>query len=293
MRHQRGDSRGMERLGTVGHLLGIPEGRWAAGFLVAAVVSAIAHRIRALDVSGAIAATAVGGTIVGAAGWWPGFVLVVFFATSSALSMFSSRTSSTLVQVRGKRRDAIQVLANGGVPALCAVAGFLVADDSPWLTALVAAVAGAAADTWATEIGRFSRSRPRMVTTWSPVAPGTSGAISALGTVGSLGGAFVISLTVAAGAGLGAFATGHSVPELVGTVTVAGVGGSLIDSLLGATIQAAYRCPACKVATEAPIHRCGTAAVPTGGIRWMTNDTVNLLATAGSASVALAWSALG
>jgi uncharacterized membrane protein len=67
---------------------------------------------------------------------------------------------------------------------------------------------------------------------------------------------------------------------------LAGVGGALVDSLLGATVQAVYLCPRCDVLTEAAVHpTCGTRSVHQRGLKWMTNDAVNLLATAAGAII--------
>lgn len=261
--------------------------QWLTGHLAAALAAAAAYGLRALTVSGAIAAAAVGGTIVGAAGWWPGFVLVAFFTTSSALSMYAAARTAVDEQARGKRRDATQVLANGGVPAICAVASAVADSGGPWLVALAAAVAGAASDTWGTEIGRFSRNWPRVITTWKAVAPGTSGAVSGLGTLGSFSGALLIALVAGAGQARGWAVPGSSPLGLIAIVTVAGIAGSIVDSLLGATIQARYRCPTCNQMTEHHIHWCGAPTVFDGGVRWMSNDTVNLLAIAVSAGLGL------
>ncbi len=213
--------------------------------MVACTVAIVAYRLRALTRSGAIAATIVGAVIVATGGWWPGLFLVVFFVTSSALSMYSSNRLASSEQVRGKRRDAVQVMANGGVPAMCAVTSVLVDDRGPWLIAMISAVAGAAADPWATEIGRFSGARPRLITSLRVAPPGTSGAISAIGTAGSLAGALLIALATASGTVFGWVVPGTSVWVLVGVVTAAGFACSIIDSVLDATVQAVYRCPAC------------------------------------------------
>lgn len=256
---------------------------WIAAFVAAGVVAFFAYRLQALAKGGAMAAVIVGGLIVATAGWWPGVVLVTFFATSSALSMYSSRHSDASEQVRGKQRDAVQVLANGAIPTLCAVASLVLNDSGPWLVASASAIAGAASDTWATEIGRFSQSPPRIITTWKIVPPGTSGAISTIGTLGSLAGSLLIALVAASGTFVGWTIPGISAWTLVGIVTVAGLAGSLVDSFLGATVQAEYRCPSCNQATERSTHGCGTPATLTRGLRWMNNDAVNLAAILGSA----------
>jgi uncharacterized membrane protein len=69
--------------------------------------------------------------------------------------------------------------------------------------------------------------------------------------------------------------------------TAAGVAGMLADSLLGATMQAAYRCTVCDAAVEGPRH-CGAAARRLGGHRWITNDLVNALATGAGGALAAA-----
>ncbi len=117
------------------------------------------------------------------------------------------------------------------------------------------------ADTWASELGILSRSRPRLITTGRPVPPGTNGGVTAQGLACSAaGGAFVGAAFGAAGAlgcasgaplrggslcpaghpvmGAGSWLTG---PAGVATLTAVGVAcglfGSLLDSVLGATLQ--------------------------------------------------------
>jgi len=98
----------------------------------------------------------------------------------------------------------------------------------------------------------------------------------------SLGGALVVGLTWAV---LGGGWRGLPVALL------AGLGGSLADSLLGATVQALYRCPICGALTEAEVHRpCGQRTDLARGHRWITNDAVNALSTlAGALLGAAIW----
>jgi len=251
----------------------------------AAAISWVAYRRRALTGDGALAAGSVG-TVVFARGGLPAATaLNVFFVTATVLSRVGARRKAaggTIAQAKGARRDAWQVLANGGVAA----AG-LALDGRVGNGAFLGALAAAAADTWATEIGLLSKTGPRLITTLRPVPPGTSGGVTPLGMLATAAGGTVVgaSWSLARGAFLGA----RAVPVAL----AAGVAGSLVDSLLGATVQAVYWCPQCQGPTETSVHRaCGTAATLRGGLPWMTNDTVNALATVCGAMLgALLWGA--
>ena len=48
----------------------------------------------------------------------------------------------------------------------------------------------------------------------------------------------------------------------------------MVDSILGATVQAMYYCPACEKETERPIHNCGTRTRPMRGVNWLNNDDI-------------------
>jgi len=157
-------------------------------------------------------------------------VLLAFFVSSSLLS---KKTSPP--------RNHRQVLANGGVAAVAALAG-----SWAWFGG---AIAAAAADTWATEIGGHSPTPPRLMTNGIHVPPGTDGGMTLLGTTGGIAGAgFVAGLSYVLG------------QRSASAIAIAGVAGMLVDSLLGATVQ--------------------------GKVRWMDNDAVNLAATLTGAACA-------
>jgi uncharacterized membrane protein len=145
------------------------------------------------------------------------------------------------------------------------------------------------ADTWATELGVLSRAPPRLITTSKPVAPGTSGGLTAAGTLAALGGAALIGL-VAAGFGLAAGQPFLSAAGLFLLACLAGLLGSLFDSLLGATVQAIYYCDACGKETERhPLHSCGAPTRRLRGWRWMNNDWVNFISAAGGTAIGALW----
>lgn len=68
-------------------------------------------------------------------------------------------------------------------------------------------------------------------------------------------------------------------------VMAGGTAGAIADSLLGATLQATFRCPRCERVTEVGEHWCGARTTPHRGVGWMTNDAVNALATLAGAAV--------
>ncbi len=71
-----------------------------------------------------------------------------------------------------------------------------------------------------------------------------------------------------------------------------GLSGSLLDSYLGATVQAMYYCPHCHKETERRVHSCGTATQLLRGLPWLDNDGVNFLTTVAGGCVAMTLHAL-
>ena len=244
----------------------------AAG--IGAVFGVLAWRLRFLDASGAAAGGLFAASLVGLGGWaWaaPGFT---FFFLSSLLSKAGRRRKRAVTDfgAKGSVRDVRQVLANGGV-AWALLLGHSIAPGALWYAGFLGALAAAAADTWATEIGTLARSRPRLVTTWREVPPGTSGAVSLLGLFGSALGAAVVACSAWPFAPAFFERLGGAKPLLLLTLT--GILAALVDSLAGATVQARYRDPAIGRVTE----RRGNGFRLIQGIRWIDNDAVNFLCT--------------
>ncbi len=251
----------------------------AISLVLAAAVSLLARWLGALTWSGALAATAVGAVTFGFGGIRPTLLLLLFFSSSSLLSSVgkaSKRALAASIQKSGAR-DHGQVLANGALVAVLSV-GYGLGGEVGWLLGAAGALAAANADTWGTELGVLSPSLPRLITTGQAVEPGSSGAISALGSLASLGGAGLIAAAVALMSGRSELLQAGAI-ELLLAISLAGVVASTIDSVLGATVQASYHCPQCDRSTEAhPTHGCGATTVYVSGWRWLGNDQVNLLA---------------
>lgn len=259
--------------------------RLVIGAALAAIVAAAAARARMLSSGGAIAAAVLGAAAV-AAGWSWGIVLVVFFVLTSALSAYGAGRKRALTRdilAKGARRDAIQVLSNGGVFAAAGI-GWLLTGSPVLLAVGGGAIAAAAADSWATETGVALGGEPRSIISGTPMARGTSGGVTLAGFLGAAAGAAIMAGTM--------LLIGW--PRAVAAAAfLAGMLGMVIDSVLGATLQARRFCPDCRTGTEQPVHHCGRPTQVIRGVRWMDNDLVNLLATLSGAAIAAALSVVG
>jgi uncharacterized protein (TIGR00297 family) len=253
------------------------------GFILAIIIAYLAYRAHSLSQGGAIAATIVGTVVFGFGGLEWAILLLIFFITSSALSRLFKKRKQGLDEKfsKGHERDAGQVFGNGGLAtAFVLVHALYPASTIGWV-GFAAALAAVNADTWATELGVLNPTPPRMITDLKKrVEKGTSGGVSLFGTLASLLGAAIIALPAAW------FADNWSLLPLI---SLAGLAGSLFDSLLGATAQAMYYCPTDQKETEKhPLHTCGTETTHIRGWKWLDNDWVNFACSAAGAVVALA-----
>lgn len=186
-----------------------------------------------------------------------GATLLVFYLSGSKLTRVGHATKCKQdeASTEGGERDAAQVLS-------CSLFGSAVAaafryrigddrrvhlgsyDEDAWLVAaFVGFFASCAGDTWASEIGCLAARRPRLITApWRAVPPGTNGGVSPLGSAASVaGGAFIGAAHGAVGYlsaddGGGDLAAAECATLLL-LGAAAGFLGSLLDSLLGATLQ--------------------------------------------------------
>ncbi len=248
--------------------------RLVAGAGLAGPVAFLAYRRGALDGGGALATGLVGSCVFAGGGLAWAVPMLGFFVTASSWTRLHLRRTSTPASQRARAaRTARQVAANGGLAALLGVLQLRAAGRHDLSAAYAGAVAAAAADTWATELGALSPSPPRSPPTGRPVPHGTSGAVTLLGTVAMVGGATLVALLAPRGTPRGA-------------VVVAGCAGALADSLLGATLQARYRCTRCGRLLEDPRHDCPGPVRRVSGLPGLTNDAVNALATLVGAATA-------
>ena len=273
------------------------------GLILSGAIGALAYRRGSLSPSGVAGAMLVGTLIFGFGGWVWGLTLITFFVLSSLLSHYKEGLKEHLTEqfAKGGRRDLGQTLANGGLAALIALV-YPVYSEPVLCFAFLGAMATVTADTWGTEIGILNNLPPRLLTTWQPVEPGTSGGVSRLGTLASLGGALTIGLAMGVFMALDKLLGGPGLAQigvdgplgglgLFVAAGLAGLAGSLFDSLLGATVQAMYYSPGRQKVTEKRVDPDGNPNVHRRGWRWLGNDQVNLVSSLVGALVAagLGW----
>lgn len=236
-------------------------------FIAAAVI--LAYYDKLLTISGAITAFVVGFLVVLGLGMKGLVILGLFFVSSSSWSKVKSanKRKAEELLVKGSQRDWQQVLANGGLAAVASGLYYLT-DASIWLLGFCICIAAANSDTWASEIGSMSKGKPISVKTFKRAERGTSGAVSLLGTFAAVVGSFLIALS-------SFFLFDLTVTDFY-WIFLFGFFGNLVDTILGAFVQAGYQCLDCRILTEKQTH-CGTKTKLIKGFHFLNNDTVNFL----------------
>ena len=171
-------------------------------------------------------------------------------------------------------------------------------------TMYVAHYSCAAADTWASEVGILSKEKPRLITALllREVPHGTNGGVSWLGTIASAaGGSFIgfcfwvlsrVSYFVPPVSAHNNIHVGSQYP-MIFVGFIAGVVGSIVDSVLGGSLQATYysnerKCivknrrgivcngDSCTLDTSV-VHVCGFDLLSNEAVNWLSTVITMLL----------------
>lgn len=246
-----------------------------------ALISIISLRLRILDRKGVLASIPIGYIIFTLGGVEYFIMLLLFFGLSSIATKIRVKKIGANFLEKDWVRSWRNVLANGLIPASIIISGYLTQVPCKSLVAIgyLAAVGTAFADTLATEIGLLYPKKPRLITNLKQVVKGTPGAISPYGYIGGILAGLIIC----------AFSYGLGIADIsaLPTIIAASLIGMTIDSVLGATIQAKYRCVICGRITESRVH-CGERADKVSGFEFVNTHIVNLMAIFAGSLISIA-----
>jgi len=249
-----------------------------------AVIAVLAYKARSLNLGGAFGAFAMGTIVLWTLGFGGFLLLMLFFVSCNVVGKVSKairkrgQARPEIKEKKGHRRDFMQVMANGLMATIAALL-WAISMKKAALIMFGAAIAEATSDTFSGEIGRLSKRGPVSILTMKPVPTGLSGGVSLLGILA----AFLSSMGIALCWLL--WFPGATFMEML-LVGLLGFAGAVVDSVLGAGVQAQYYDPETEELSEAE-EKDGRKLELSRGIRWVDNDMVNLMSNTFSAVFAL------
>ncbi|MEZ4357775.1 MAG: DUF92 domain-containing protein [Eubacteriales bacterium] len=227
------------------------------------------------------------GTVIFYSGGYVFFGMLAAFYISSVVAGAIGKSKkikvAQLVHQRPGTRNLIQVIMNGGIAMLCALV-YKLTEFEPFAFAYMACISAAASDTWASEIGMLSTKDPRSILTGKFVQRGISGGVTKLGVLGSVVGASIITFISFFYNTSNGFYINKGFVLLI--VFLGGIIGSVLDSILGDTIQAKFQHPGSNKLTERPFVE-GVRTKLKRGFKFVNNDIVNLLSSFASGTIIL------
>jgi uncharacterized protein (TIGR00297 family) len=273
------------------------------------VIGILVYKIGFVDISGLISAFIIGFTT-----WYTGgvaaFIMLFFFFGSAGVATkfkYKAKAKQGLAQESKGKRSWRNVMASGAIPMLFTI-GMWLTGFAPWgaqyaafgvdavatgasgwsywmFGGFIGAVATTTADTLASEIGVFSKSKPRLITNLRRKVPrGTIGAVSLLGELAAvfagvaLGLIAVISAFVAPGSvpiNLASESALMHLAFLIPLGVLTAFIGCNLDSLIGALVQNKFVCEICGAITDKEFH-CEYETKYIGGFKRFSNMHVNL-----------------
>lgn len=271
----------------------ISPARWLISCLIPIPIAVFGYKKKSVNLSGALLGMVVA-FILTLSNYCFLADLLVFFLSSSKATRFRPHLKRKFEEdfKEGGQRNWIQVLCNGGMATQLALLYLLDvgASEKPidfvknyrssWLSVGVLGVfACCNGDTWASELGPvLCKSDPFLITSWKRVPKGTNGGISFIGTICSAVGGLLIGLfhylTILYFSDSNILMYAPPQWPIILYGCLAGFIGSLIDSLLGATLQYSGLDKDGKVVSYSSV-----SVKHISGKNILDNHSVNLLST--------------
>ncbi|CAN0900825.1 Protein PGR [Linum grandiflorum] len=258
--------------------------------LISSAVAIRAYRKKSLNFSGAVAGFLVM-ALHFAVNYRFGVILLVFFFSSSKLTKVGQEKKKQIDAdfKEGGQRNWIQVISNSGIASALALTIWILqgsedqcldTKQSTIITALIGGILGhyccCNGDTWSSELGVLSDAQPRLITTFKHVRKGTNGGVTNAGLLAAAAAGGVIGVAFV----LFGFLTAKCTLEValkqllvIPVSAVAGLSGSLIDSILGATLQFSGYC----TVRNKVVGKPGPTVKRISGISILDNNAVNFV----------------
>ncbi|MAG17972.1 MAG: hypothetical protein CL944_00690 [Candidatus Diapherotrites archaeon] len=182
--------------------------------LILAAFSFFSHRKKLINTTGIILADIIGIIAFIFGGFLAFLTLVIFYIIAETATKIAKKDLQ-----KHEQRTTSNIIGNSGAAIIALFLGQGIA--------FFGAISAALADTVSSEIGMLSKKDPVLITSFKKVEKGTDGGITTLGTLAGLGAAILIGtlyyFTIS--------------PNGAIAIVIAGILGTLIDSLLGATLE--------------------------------------------------------
>jgi len=151
--------------------------------------------------------------------------IVIFFGMAEGITLLFNK--------KHEKRNYLNIIGNCLASVIFLVIGIFfdkagLIDYSLFVLASIVSINAAFSDTLSSEIGKLSRIKPRIITTFKKVERGYQGGITFLGITGALLASFISVVYF--------YFVGYTYTFLI-VLFIGGVLGSIIDSYIGATIE--------------------------------------------------------
>lgn len=232
---------------------------------VSVAILITAYRLKSITTDGMVAALLTAVTLYALGGVWIASALLVFFILGSIVSRLKNdvKKAAEALQEDTGARNWKQVLANSLPAAVLLWIYLFYPGEKIFLFLAFTVFSAAASDTFSSEIGMMSKGRVFSILTGKSLPKGVSGGVTVSGLLAGLLGSVLLSLMVLPQFGLTGFIA----------ATLLGCSGSLIDSILGASIQRKYL----SLKGHLQDKENSRSERPYKGIRFITNNAVNLI----------------
>ncbi len=247
-----------------------------ARFFILLLISIFTYRKKYLDGKGVFTAFIVGALIIYSGGWAFFILLFIFMIVGSILTKIAGKKFIDWTSYFNSNglRSWKSVLANGFWPMYSAII-YSIYPDTYRMYAIfffLGSLTSMMSDTVSTEVGMYLGGTPVLITNPKVHVPkGYSGGVTLIGLLGGFISAILFSYLSAVLLGI------FSIYDVYILIS-AGFIGSIIDSVLGATVQAKYRCKLCGSVIETRYH-CGEEAELVKGFEPLDNHVINFISS--------------